>query len=361
MRKRGISAIVATVLVILITVAGVAIIWVGVLPILSESFENVCLDADVSVVSGSGYTCYDGGNDIFGVQVSKGSNDVEVSGVNIILGVGGDSRMIRESVSFEPSSKRTFYFPVNAEPESVSVAPIVRQGKRDKICEETSSIKFAKCSLTEKVNLNLVAPNSLINMDSWEEGTGAVGDYVLNGGPDENSREWGTGPYGDRVLLWVAIPDSSYGADGGWVINIPIDHTKTYRSTVWIKRTGANAPSTNTYFGCSQSNTNNLDGSSNGNPYFRAWDVPEFDKWYLWVGYIHGSGYSGGATSYGGVYDGKTGAKVYTAVDFKNKPGVTSQAQRAYYYYDNVSAGGQHFWNPTFTEVSDYDLPIEIA
>jgi flagellin-like protein len=39
MDKKGISAIVATVLVILITVAGVAIIWVGVLPMISESFE----------------------------------------------------------------------------------------------------------------------------------------------------------------------------------------------------------------------------------------------------------------------------------------------------------------------------------
>ena len=56
--KGGISAIVATVLVILITVAGVAIIWVGILPMIKESFVFRELDGRVSVVStGAGRGC----------------------------------------------------------------------------------------------------------------------------------------------------------------------------------------------------------------------------------------------------------------------------------------------------------------
>ena len=34
---------------------------------------------------------------------------------------------------------------------------------------------------------------------------------------------------------------------------------------------------------------NYLTGSPNSNPYFWAGDLPELDKWYLVVGYIHGS------------------------------------------------------------------------
>jgi FlaG/FlaF family flagellin (archaellin) len=59
MNKRGISVVVATVLIILITIAGVSVIWVGVLPMISESFEFSELEGRVSVVSGGGYTVYD--------------------------------------------------------------------------------------------------------------------------------------------------------------------------------------------------------------------------------------------------------------------------------------------------------------
>ena len=69
MNKRGISAIVATVLVILITVAGVAIIWVGVLPMISESFMFRDLDGRVSVLVAGGHTVYDVSREVATVQV----------------------------------------------------------------------------------------------------------------------------------------------------------------------------------------------------------------------------------------------------------------------------------------------------
>jgi len=67
MSKRGISAVVATVLIILITVAGVAIIWVGVLPILRESLVFEELEGRVSVVGTGGYTIYDSSRGIASV------------------------------------------------------------------------------------------------------------------------------------------------------------------------------------------------------------------------------------------------------------------------------------------------------
>lgn len=41
MNKRGISAIVATVLIILITVASVTIIWVAIIPLISDRFGGL--------------------------------------------------------------------------------------------------------------------------------------------------------------------------------------------------------------------------------------------------------------------------------------------------------------------------------
>ena len=56
MNKRGISAVVATVLIVLMTVAGVAIVWVGVLPIIQRNLEFGALDGRVSVLSSGGWT-----------------------------------------------------------------------------------------------------------------------------------------------------------------------------------------------------------------------------------------------------------------------------------------------------------------
>ncbi len=45
LKKRGISTIVATVLIVLITVASVTVLWVGVMPLIAQSF--FVEDADV--------------------------------------------------------------------------------------------------------------------------------------------------------------------------------------------------------------------------------------------------------------------------------------------------------------------------
>jgi len=61
MEKRGISAIVASVLIILITIAGVTILWAAVIPMIKNSIElsNLCFDAKLMIDGSSGYTCYD--------------------------------------------------------------------------------------------------------------------------------------------------------------------------------------------------------------------------------------------------------------------------------------------------------------
>ena len=86
---------------------------------------------------------------------------------------------------------------------------------------------------------------SLINSDSWEVGTGSVAGYNVNGGASENVREMGIGPYGNSVMLWKAVPDAARGADGGWNgVAFPIDSSKNYRLTVWIKKTGSTGGNT---------------------------------------------------------------------------------------------------------------------
>ncbi|MFH1522188.1 MAG: hypothetical protein ABIF18_04495, partial [archaeon] len=69
--KKGISAIVATVLIILITVASVTIVWVAIVPMIQESLVFSSLEGRVSVVSSGGYTAYDSEKKVAIVQVKR--------------------------------------------------------------------------------------------------------------------------------------------------------------------------------------------------------------------------------------------------------------------------------------------------
>ena len=59
MNKRGVSAVVATVLIILITVASVTIFWGAIIPMTKGNLDFSSLEGKVSVLTSGGYTYYD--------------------------------------------------------------------------------------------------------------------------------------------------------------------------------------------------------------------------------------------------------------------------------------------------------------
>ena len=85
MNKRGISAIVAVVMTILITVAGVSIIWVAVVPMIQENIAFDELDGRVSIVTQGGYTVYDAVEEIMIVQIKRDVDDGVMDRIRIIF------------------------------------------------------------------------------------------------------------------------------------------------------------------------------------------------------------------------------------------------------------------------------------
>ncbi len=209
-------------------------------------------------------------------------------------------------------------------------------------------------------NSGLLAQN-LLEQFVWQTGTTVPNGYINKGAEDKNVRELGVGPHGSEVVLWKAIPDgqpnTDGGSDGGYDSSyISIDHTKTYRLSVWIKKTNSNDGTT--YFGLESRDDNitnstlYLNDAAIGNPYFWFGDLPVLDKWYLLIGYIHKSSYSS-TVKLGGIYDGVTGTKVAnTLSDFKFKVGATQLANRAYLYYDPNINDRQYFYAPRIDEIN---------
>jgi len=159
--KRGISAVVATVLIILITVAAVTIIWAAIIPMINNQLEEgtLCLDAvsQVTIVD-EGYTCYDSSDSNVSIQIAHGAEDFLLADMQMLISEGGDTTSIllvgsgvytlndlpgvnEEKVLYAEYSNTTI-----AGPSKVEIAPVVKIGNTQETCEISSSVVLRACN-----------------------------------------------------------------------------------------------------------------------------------------------------------------------------------------------------------------------
>lgn len=199
---------------------------------------------------------------------------------------------------------------------------------------------------------------NLLDTSTWTVGNGSVSGFSQIGASSENSREFGTDPFGNSSILWKGGNDAASNADGGWNSSYyAIDHEETYRFTVWLKKTNSNDGYSYVGFYANNSGSLKLDGTFNGNPYFWYGDLPQLNKWYLVVGYVHGSNYNSNL-SYGGIYDPISGTKVVNITDFKFANTATQASHRTYLYYDTNTSDRQYFYAPRMEMVDGNEPAI---
>ncbi|KPZ65650.1 hypothetical protein AN392_01198 [Pseudoalteromonas sp. P1-16-1b] len=190
--------------------------------------------------------------------------------------------------------------------------------------------------------------------EEWVIGRrGSQGPFIQNGSNNENTIIADTGPLGTVESIWYAQAGNN-SSDGGWNMNnIPINHEKTYRFSVWMKQEIGIANSL--YLGCDDCLT--LSGVTNTNPYFWSGDLPQINKWYLVVGVLHSSKKNSGTISgLSGVYDPATGKRVLVGTDFKSIANRNVQTHRAYRYYVTNQSHTAKFARPRL-EVMDGGEP----
>ncbi|HEY0684771.1 MAG TPA: phage tail protein [Steroidobacter sp.] len=216
---------------------------------------------------------------------------------------------------------------------------------------------------------------NMLPIGDWVVGTtgsqGPGGRWSANGTAAESAIVLGgagiapLGPFGTSEVLWECRPDGANDGDGGWNVTVSIDHRRTYRSTVWFR---INQSSGSFYHGCSlfgNSDTLNLDGTVNSNPYFTAVFLPGAqneirpNRWYLSVGIIHGSGYTGGYSGVAGIYDPETGRRVIQGTEYKNATTSTAQTHRCYHFYNANASTRQWMPKPRFEEVNGSEPSID--
>lgn len=165
MNKRGISAIVATVLIILITVAAVVIIWGLVIPMINENLGVDIVGVDLRIVTRAGYTVWDEGDGVASVQVERGADDLNISEIQLIFSFNGSTESVYESAP-GINQMKTYYYRFSERPSGVEVAPVFIE-KRKKVLGTISSEEELSSS-------GAIDPSSLV----IREGTGGYEDLA---------------------------------------------------------------------------------------------------------------------------------------------------------------------------------------
>lgn len=146
-KKKGISAVVATVLIILITVAAVTIIWAAIIPMIKTQLEEgtVCLNANTALaVENKGFTCFNAGN--INVQVSHGSKDVGLVGIQFLISEAGDTTSVEVTSNLPtPNGEKVITVTYAGTPDSVAIAPIVAIGNAEITCDVSVPVVLEAC------------------------------------------------------------------------------------------------------------------------------------------------------------------------------------------------------------------------
>lgn len=151
--KKAISALVATVLLILITVAAVGIIWGAIMPMIKNVLElnQACLKANsLNIDTQSGFTCYNStGGTTVTVTVERGPETYDLTGIKFIVVTGGQSKSFDNNTAVpDLLGKKTFSSADVAygTPTEVKIAPVVKIGNTNRVCDVTSTAILSKCS-----------------------------------------------------------------------------------------------------------------------------------------------------------------------------------------------------------------------
>ena len=159
--NKGVSAVIATVLIILITVAATAILWRFVMPMMNVGSEAKCLDTmDQLSVIVEGHTCKNTNN--ISVQINRGPKSFSLSDIQILVidseGNAKSFNVLNNVTTLSPKSVskndlpganegRTYVISTSGiSPASVKVASMINDANNNKVsCEASEAMTLDSC------------------------------------------------------------------------------------------------------------------------------------------------------------------------------------------------------------------------
>ena len=130
--NRGVTAIVATVLILAITIPTIVILWTAVIPYINNLLLVDMSSVHLEIVTSEGYTVYDESNYLLSVQVKRGSDEIDLENVYVVINIEGNSHSYLVE-ALESNTKRMYYFgEIRDKPNKISVyasIPLAKKGE----------------------------------------------------------------------------------------------------------------------------------------------------------------------------------------------------------------------------------------
>lgn len=170
--KKGISDIVATVLLVLITIAAIGVVYGTVMPLIRQSVETSqkCSELKVEVKTEAGYTCYTAKE--VQMQVARGTSDVNMTGLQLQISGEGTSKTLKlyggvvssdvralanltyGQAGILPGKNEMVTYAINSSSpnvnmksfEKVAAAPIIKVGAKEILCDMPVPTAISACT-----------------------------------------------------------------------------------------------------------------------------------------------------------------------------------------------------------------------
>ncbi|HEB46986.1 MAG TPA: hypothetical protein ENI22_00770 [Candidatus Pacearchaeota archaeon] len=218
--QRGISAVVTTLIIILLALVAIGIVWVVIRNIISEGVEEISFERfyfDLSIKN-----AYIDSQDVkVGVRRSPGGGDL--IGVEFIFYDGTNSFLIEKKIPLKELEERTFTFNSTevggiGKVETVSIAPIYESAGKETIGDITDT---AEIRSSPPLGVGAVCGNSIcesgedsINCPQDCSGAGAVcGNNIIEG---TEQCDDGNTDSGDGCSSTCQSEGAPSSCDGAW-------------------------------------------------------------------------------------------------------------------------------------------------
>lgn len=150
--KKGVSDIVATVIIIALVIVAITIVWLAVLPLIKDKVGNsdVCSSVDVSIETAQGYTCWAEDKNLTLVQIKKGSNNVDISKMKFIISSNGNSISFTNDTVLPRNSYGVYYLNTTEilNIEKIEVVPYVKKDNTETICSIVFIDDVSNCGIS---------------------------------------------------------------------------------------------------------------------------------------------------------------------------------------------------------------------
>ncbi len=178
MSKRAVSAVIAAVLIILITIAAISILWAFVFPIM-KNITTVNKPVSLEIVQ-EGYTAWDPINRLAEIQVKRGSDSAKLEGFDFVFVLDGNSFVHEIRREIQLNSKGIYYFNfsnIEGNLQMVKLVPVFDGNRRGDV------VSILMVSSVSTVPLH---GGTYINPKTGEK-TGGVSDPTYPGDPTDPS------------------------------------------------------------------------------------------------------------------------------------------------------------------------------